>query len=103
MAKAETAKVGIGYLTSQYPATSHTFISREVAALRNLGVELDTFSIRPPSAAELADSAIAAEARKTFTVLRQPATSIVGAHLATIVSNPVGYFSTFGLALNHRP
>ena len=64
----------IAYLTSQYPATSHTFISREVAALRKLGVSLDTFSIRPPSPAELQDEAIAAEARNTFTVLKQPAT-----------------------------
>ena len=47
----------LAYLTSQYPATSHTFISREVAALRKLGVSLDTFSIRPPSSAELQDEA----------------------------------------------
>jgi colanic acid/amylovoran biosynthesis glycosyltransferase len=93
----------LAYLTSQYPATSHTFISREVAALRKLGVSLDTFSIRPPSSAELQDEGIASEARNTFTVLKQPATTIVGAHLATLFSNPVGYLRTFGLALSHRP
>ena len=28
----------IGYLTSQYPAPSHTFIRREIAALRAMGL-----------------------------------------------------------------
>jgi colanic acid/amylovoran biosynthesis glycosyltransferase len=93
----------IAYLTSQYPATSHTFISREVAALRALGVELDTFGIRPPSAAELQDESIAAEADNTFIVLGQPATTFAGAHAAALVGNPLGYFRTLGLALSHRP
>jgi colanic acid/amylovoran biosynthesis glycosyltransferase len=35
----------IDYLISQYPATSHTFIHREVEAPRARGVEIDTFSI----------------------------------------------------------
>jgi hypothetical protein len=64
------SELRLAYLTSQYPATSHTFISREVAALRQLGLHLDTFSIRPPSAAELDDQAIATEAGNTFTVLK---------------------------------
>jgi glycosyltransferase involved in cell wall biosynthesis len=96
-------EVRLAYLTSQYPATSHTFISREVAAVRKLGVSLDTFSIRPPSPAELQDEGIAAEARNTFTVLKQPATTILRAHLATAVSNPGGYLRTLGLAFSHRP
>lgn len=37
----------IGYLTSQYPAPSHTFIAREVAELRRRGFEVHTFSVRP--------------------------------------------------------
>jgi glycosyltransferase involved in cell wall biosynthesis len=93
----------IAYLTSQYPATSHTFISREVTAVRALGVPLDTFSIRPAGSAEMQDKGIAAESRNTFTVLEQPATAIVGAHLAALFTDPVGYFRTIGLALGHRP
>jgi colanic acid/amylovoran biosynthesis glycosyltransferase len=96
-------EVRIAYLTSQYPATSHTFISRELAALRKLGLSLDTFSIRPPSSAELQDEAIAAEAGNTFTVLKQPASAIVGAQMSTLFSNPAGYFVTLGLAVSHRP
>jgi colanic acid/amylovoran biosynthesis glycosyltransferase len=37
----------VAYLVSQYPALSHTFIEREIAALRAGGVEVSTFSVRP--------------------------------------------------------
>ena len=92
----------LAYLTSQYPATSHTFISREIIAVRAVGIGVDTFSIRSPSAAELEDPEIAAEARNTFTVLTQPAAAFVAAHVSAILNNPVGYFRTFALALGHR-
>lgn len=93
----------VGYLTSQYPATSHTFISREVAALRDLGVDVATFSIRPPSDAELKDSALAAASEQTFTVLRQPLGRFLSAHLGALFTRPGAYLRTFGLALRHRP
>jgi glycosyltransferase involved in cell wall biosynthesis len=38
--------VKIAYLTSVYPDVSHTFILREVRALRARGVEVGTFSVR---------------------------------------------------------
>ena len=37
----------IAYLNSQYPAISHTFIEREIAALRDQGWQVHTFSVRP--------------------------------------------------------
>ena len=93
----------IAYLTSQYPATSHTFISREVAALRELGVQVDTFSIRAPGESELADAALAEESKQTFTVLRQPLTAFMATHLGTLLTRPGPYLRTFALALRHRP
>jgi glycosyltransferase involved in cell wall biosynthesis len=92
----------IAYLTSQYPATSHTFISREIAAVRALGVEIDTFSIRPPSASQLQDGKLAAESRETFTVLRQPWTRFLSAHLGAMFTRPGDYFRTLALAARHR-
>ena len=97
------AELRLAYLVSQYPATSHTFISREVAALRRLGVEVDTFSIRPPAASEVQEDASRGEAENTFTVLNQPATAIIGAHLGTLATRPAAYFRTIGRALRHRP
>ena len=38
----------IAYLASMYPDVSHTFILREVRALRARGVEVATFSVRRP-------------------------------------------------------
>ena len=36
----------IAYLVSRYPAVSHTFVMREVQALRENSVEVITFSVR---------------------------------------------------------
>src|SRR4051812_20296528 len=93
----------LAYLTSQYPATSHTFIGREVAAVRALGIDLDTFSVRPPAAAELQDPALAAEAASTFTLLSQPLTRFASYHLRAFATKPGGYFRTLFLATRHRP
>ncbi|GAA3893268.1 glycosyltransferase [Sphingomonas limnosediminicola] len=95
--------VRIGYLTSQYPATSHTFISREVAALRKLGVPLETFSVRPPLPDEMRDEKLRSEAEATFTIFNQRATGIMAAQLAMALTNPVEVSRTLVRALRHRP
>ncbi len=43
----------LAYLTSLYPAVSHTFIQREIAGLRDLGFEVLTCSVRRPKADHL--------------------------------------------------
>ncbi len=55
----------IAYLTSQYPAVSHTFIMREVHALRDLGFNIGTFSVRRASAQDCLDQATQDELDKT--------------------------------------
>ena len=100
---ASTPEMRVAYLTSQYPATSHTFISREIAALRAIGIPIETFSIRPPAQAELQDESSRAEAARTFTVLRQPLTTFLAAQLAVLFRQPGDYFRTFGRSLSHRP
>jgi glycosyltransferase involved in cell wall biosynthesis len=47
----------VGYVVSRYPAVSHTFVQREVAGLRALGVEVDTFSVRAGAALSDVDRA----------------------------------------------
>lgn len=91
----------IGYLTSQYPSPSHTFIRREIAALRAAGLPIVTYSIqRPPGRLEAAfDRDAAAE---TFTVLARPLRDYAKAHLATIATHPWRYFRTLALAWQHR-
>ncbi len=92
----------LAYLTSQYPATSHTFIRREVVALRERGMQVDTFSIRSPAPEEVLAEADRSEAERTFYVLRQPATAFVAAHLGAMVRRPGAYLKTLALALGHR-
>lgn len=92
----------IAYLTSQYPAASHTFIRREVEALRSLGWHIDTFSVRTPGADETKADADRSEAEGTFYILRQSPAAFVFAHLGTLFTRPARYFRTFALALGHR-
>src|SRR6185312_7885356 len=90
-------KLHLAYLTSHYPFTSHTFISREIASLRRKDVKVDTFSIRPASPAQLHNDAMQAECRNTYAVLRQPLSQFAAAHLAAMFRNPARYFRALGL------
>jgi len=92
----------LAYLTSQYPAASHTFIRREVEALREQGATIDTFSIRRPGPGEANSPADKAEEDRTFYILAQSPIAIVGANLAALITRPVHYLKTLGLALTHR-
>ena len=98
----EAGNPRLAYLTSQYPAASHTFIRREVEALREQGWSIDTFSVRPPGSDETAGEADRHEAEQTYYILKQSLASFAGAHLATLVTQPLAYLRTFGLALSHR-
>lgn len=59
----------VAYLTSHYPAVSHTFILREVEALQALGIKVRTYSIRRPPADHLRGPAEENAATQTFYVL----------------------------------
>jgi colanic acid/amylovoran biosynthesis glycosyltransferase len=59
----------IGYVCSLYPAVSHTFIQREIAAVRARGVDVATFSIRRPRAADILGPEAHREAVATRSVL----------------------------------
>ncbi len=47
----------IAYVAAAYPAISHTFIQREVRALRALGATVDVFSVHRARQTELLSSA----------------------------------------------
>jgi glycosyltransferase involved in cell wall biosynthesis len=67
----------LAYLTSLYPAASHTFIQREIAGLRALGFDVATVSIRTPDASQLIGPEEEAAHADTFYILdtaRSPAT-----------------------------
>ena len=90
----------IAYLVSQYPAPSHTFIRREIEALRAAGIDVHTFSIRPPGADEL--GAIDPDEHARTYVLLENKRQMVATHLREIVSRPRRYLRTLSDAMRHR-
>ena len=82
----------LGYLVSQYPALSHTFVLREVLSLRRLGIDVCVVSVhecdRPIG--ELSRDE-AAEAQRTFSVMGAGATHALLANLHVLLRHPIGY------------
>ncbi|MCB9604170.1 MAG: glycosyltransferase family 4 protein [Sandaracinus sp.] len=93
----------IGYLTSQYPAPSHTFIRREVEALREQGVELETFSVRPPKEEEVFSEMEREERDRTFYVLPPAPLPIARSVARALVKRPRAFVRTLREAFEHRP
>lgn len=94
----------IGYLTGEYPAVSHTFILREVLALRDLGVDVLTCSVRRTGPEHHRGPDEAHAARTTFYVL--DAASRPGTLLAAMgwsLARPGCFWRTIRLALKTRP
>jgi colanic acid/amylovoran biosynthesis glycosyltransferase len=81
----------IAYLVSRYPATNHTFILREIAALRSQGFDIRVISIRradriPEEMTDVERS----EQQRTFYILPIRAGSLL-AHAVTALRRPAGY------------
>jgi glycosyltransferase involved in cell wall biosynthesis len=92
----------VGYLVSHYPAASHTFIRREVEALRLQGVEIQTFSVRPPTSRELSSPRDQAEFAKTYYLLPANLKKMLSAHAFALAVRPIAYLRVLLLALRHR-
>lgn len=93
--------VHVGYLVSQYPARSHTFIRREIEALRARGAIIDVFSIRRPPKAELLDEKDREEYRTTHAILPCAFGQLLKDHLGALTA-PKAYATAMAAALKHR-
>jgi glycosyltransferase involved in cell wall biosynthesis len=83
----------LGYLISQYPALSHTFVLHEVRALRRQGLEVHVVSVRRcdrPTAQLSAEEA--QEAQRTFSVLGAGGLHAIIANVRILCRHPLGYF-----------
>lgn len=96
----------LAYLTGTYPAASHTFIQREIAALRAQGADIMITSVRKPDAKELIGPEEEAAGDETYYLLeaaRNPL-RLAGAHLALFARAPGRWLATLALALRtNRP
>lgn len=90
----------IGYLISQYPAVSHTFILREILELRRLGFSIRSASINPPDRpAEQLTAVEREEAQQTWCVKGQGMGGALSALIGTLANNPGGLWRGFRHAL----
>ena len=89
----------ISYLTSIYPAASHTFILREVEGLRALGLEVDTASVRQPDPQHLRGEAEQAAAGNTFYILREAKRGLtLAAAFGAALTRPARFMQTARMA-----
>ncbi|HEX4463857.1 MAG TPA: glycosyltransferase family 4 protein [Solirubrobacterales bacterium] len=92
----------IAYFCSAYPAISHTFILREVEALRRLGLRISTFSIRRTPADQLLAENDRSAAASTTAILPFRRRQLV-AHARLLLRSPGTYLSTLRGALRLAP
>ena len=101
----ETPLTGpVAYLTGDYPKVSHTFILREVQAVRAAGVEVITCSIRQPPASEFKGQEEIAARAETFYVIATAKNPLrlLAAHGRAILRGPGTWASTLALAIRMR-
>jgi colanic acid/amylovoran biosynthesis glycosyltransferase len=98
-----TGALQVGYVVSHYPARSHTFVLREVRALRRLGARVETFSIHRTPLEQLISPQDRAEASTTHNLRPVGFGRLVATHLWCAATGPAAYAGTLGRALASSP
>ncbi|MEP3332266.1 glycosyltransferase family 4 protein [Sedimentitalea sp.] len=95
----------IAYLTGEYPKVSHTFIQREVAALRAHGADVLTCTVRRANPVDVVGTDQKAEEAETFCILHEARAPhrLIGAHLSELLRAPRRWVSALQLAWQTRP
>ena len=94
--------ISIAYLTGEYPRATDTFIQREVQALREKGLDIQTFSIRRTGDEHIVGPEQTAERSRTFCVLPPNVTQIIAAHILLLFKSPQKYLQAIKLAWKTR-
>jgi glycosyltransferase involved in cell wall biosynthesis len=96
----DNKKIQMGYLISQYPAISHTFILREIRRLRNEGFEIHVASINDPDRPyDALTPEEQHESDRTFYVKRTGFFHTFISCLKTAFSSPLSFFKGLLYAL----
>ena len=94
---------GVAYLVSRYPALSHTFIEREIEALREQGVRVETFTVRPAPAETLLTEHMRIEAATTKTLIGAGKGTWIAAHLGVLRRSPSAWLGALARAVRTGP
>ena len=93
----------VAYLASEYPAISHTFIFREIQALRARGLHVETASINKPNHLDRMTPAEREEADGTLYIKASGVAAILGAHFRLLAGRPGAVCAMLGAAIRlHR-
>ncbi|GAB4108191.1 MAG: glycosyltransferase [Phycisphaeraceae bacterium] len=92
----------IAYLTGQYPRATDTFIQREVAALREAGVHVQTFSIRRPPDSEIIGPEQREERERTCYVIPTTILTLISVGARLKFGHPIRYLRGLKLAWQTR-
>lgn len=93
----------IAYLTGEYPRATDTFIQREVEALREIGFDVETCSIRHTGPEHLVGPEQEEAQRRTFHVLKSTASLRGLKALFHALKRPGQFFKTLSLAWKTAP
>jgi glycosyltransferase involved in cell wall biosynthesis len=94
--------VRLAVFVSEYPAPSHTFIRREIDALRRRGVDVVTYSVRKPVKENVLSERDQRDVGETFYLLPPSLTRMLRANAKAFTRRPLRYLRTFKDALTHR-
>ena len=78
----------IAYLASEYPGISHTFIFREIQALRKAGHIIETASIRKASRGERLSGVEREDAARTLNIIDRGAAGALVDNLGLYLTDP---------------
>lgn len=93
----------LAFVCSEYPAISHTFVLREIEALRRLGISIATFSLRRTPPEKLLSERDREAASTTTAILPPRWGRLLAAHLGLALRAPRAYFGTLAHALGLAP
>ncbi len=91
------------YVTSHYPAVSHTFVLREVMGLRAAGHSVETVSVHRTAPDQLLAEVDRREAARTWSLLPLDPAAFARSHLRAAVRHPRAYLGTLGFAVSVAP
>ena len=98
-----SSRGSIAYLVGRYPSLSHTFISREVRALRRVGLEVTTFAIWATPSDELLTETDQEDAASTIALLPAGPLRLLRDQAAALIASPAAYVELLARALRAAP
>lgn len=97
------APVACAYVVSRYPYVTHTFVQREVIALRERGADIRTVTVRRTEPQLVVSETDRVEESSTFAILPIRMLALARSHTRALRRSPRAYRQTLAEALRDSP